>query len=65
LHKVLQKFNINDETKSVSTPFVLLFKLMATMSPTTVEESEYISLVLYINVIGNLMYAMICNKLSV
>jgi len=35
LKKVLQKFNINDDTKSVSTPLAPHFKLNVTMSPTT------------------------------
>ena len=65
LEKVLQKFSINDDTKSVSTLLVPHFQLKATMSSSTVEERKYISLVLYVNVVGNFMYAMICNKLSV
>ena len=30
------------------------------MSPTTVEEREYMSHVSYASVVGNLMYAMVC-----
>ena len=41
LKKVLQKFNINDDTKSVSTPLDPHFKLKTTMSPTIIEEREY------------------------
>ena len=62
LKKVLQKLNINGDTKSKSTPFALYFKLKSTMSPTTVEEYEYMSHVLYSNAIGNLMYAMVCTR---
>jgi len=62
LKKVLQKFNINGDTKSKSTPFALHFKLKSTMSPTTVEEYEYMSHVLYSSAIGNLMYAMVCTR---
>jgi len=40
LQKVLQRFNINGDTKSVSTPLTLHFKLKAIMSPTTVEKRE-------------------------
>jgi len=40
LKKVLKKFNINNDTKSVSTSLAPYFKLKATMSPTTVEERE-------------------------
>ena len=38
LQKVLQKFNINGDTKSVSTPLALHFKLRAIMSPNTVKN---------------------------
>ena len=37
LQKVLQRFNIDGDTKSVSTPLAPHCKLKATMSPTTVE----------------------------
>jgi len=46
LKKVLQKFNINDDMKSVSTPLAPYFKLKTTMSPTTIEEREYMTHVL-------------------
>ena len=32
------------------------------MSPTTVEEREYITRVSYVRVVGNLMYAMVCTR---
>jgi len=47
LKKVLQKFNNNDDTKSISTPLAHHFKLKATLSPTTVEEYEYMKCALY------------------
>jgi len=47
LEKVLQKFSINDDTKSVSTLLAPHFNLKAIMSPTTVEEREYMSHVPY------------------
>ena len=53
LQKVLQKFNINGDTKSVSTPLASHFKLKAIMSPTTVEERECISHVPYANIVGS------------
>ena len=43
LKKVLQKFNINCDTKSVSTPLASHFKLKAIMSPTSIEEREYMT----------------------
>ena len=62
LQKVLQRFNINGDTKSVSTPLAPHFKLKATMSPTTVEEHEYMTRVLYASAIGSLMYVMVCTR---
>ena len=47
LKKVLQKLNINDNTKSVSTPLAPHFKLKATMSPTSIEEREYMTHISY------------------
>jgi len=60
LQKVLQRFNINGDTKSVSTLLALHFKLKATMSPTIVEECDYMTRVPYASAVGSLMYAMVC-----
>ena len=62
LKKALQKFNINDDTKSVSTPLVPHFKLKATISPTTDEERAYMTYVPYASAVCNLMYAMVCTR---
>ena len=62
LKKELQKFNINDDTKSVSTQLSLHFKLKATMSPISVEEREYIIHVPYASAVGSLMYAVMCTN---
>jgi len=62
LKKVLQKFNINDDTKSVSTPLAPHFKLKAIMFPITIEEREYMIHVPYVSTIGNLMYAMVYTR---
>jgi len=59
LKKELQKFNINDDTKSVSTQLSLHFKLKATMFPTSIKEHEYMTHVPYASVIGSLIYAMV------
>jgi len=61
LKKVLQKF-INDDMTSVSTPLAPHFKLKVIMSPTTIEEREYMTHVPYASVIGSLMYAMVCTR---
>jgi len=60
LQKILQRFNINDDTKSLSTPLASHFKLKATISPTTVEEREYMTRVPYASAVDSLMYAMVC-----
>jgi len=45
LKNVLQKFNINGDMKSVSTPLAHHFKLKTTRS---IEEHEYMTHVLYV-----------------
>jgi len=62
LHKALQRFNINNDTKSVSTPLAPHLKLKATMFPTTAKELEYMTHVPYASTVGNLMYAMVCTR---
>jgi len=53
---------MNDDTKSVSTLLAPHFNLKATMSPTTIEEREYMTHVLYASAVGNLIYAMVCTS---
>ena len=53
---------INGDTKSVSTPLALHFKLKAIMSLITVEECEYMTHVPYTSVVGSLMYAIVCTR---
>ena len=60
LQKVLQRFNIDKDTKSVSTPLAPHFKLSAIMSPKTIEEREYMTRVPYASAVGSLMYVMVC-----
>jgi len=60
LQKVLQRFNIDGDTKSVSTPLAHHFKLKTTMSPITVEKRKYMTRVPYASAVGSLMYAMVC-----
>ena len=43
LQKVLQRFNIGKDTRSVSTPKAPHFKLSAKMSPKSVQEREYMT----------------------
>jgi len=56
--KVFQKFNINDDI----TPLALHFKLKATMSPTSFEEHEYKTHVLYASAVGNSMNVVVCTR---
>ena len=58
----MEKFNINDDIKSISTLLASNFKLKATMSLTTVEEREYMSHVLYASTVYSLIYAMVCTR---
>ncbi|KAM1399624.1 hypothetical protein ACFX2F_027020 [Malus domestica] len=62
LNKVLQRFRMNENSKPVSTPLASHFKLNASMSPKTVEESQYMAQIPYANVVGSLMYAMVCTR---
>ena len=62
LQKVLQKFNINSDAKFVSTPLAPYFKLNAIVSPTSIEECEYMTRVPYASAVSNLMYAMMCTR---
>jgi len=62
LQKVLQRFNINGDTKSVSTPLTPHFKLKVTISHTTAEEHEYMTHVPYTSAVGSLMYVMVCTR---
>ena len=59
LQKVLQRFNINGDTKSISTPLATHFKLKVTMSLTTAEERKYMTCVLYASAVGSLMYVIV------
>ena len=64
LQKVLQKFLIGDEGKSVSSPLAPHFKLSARMSPKTIDDREQMYHVPYANAVGSLMYAMVCTRLN-
>ena len=55
LKKVLQKFNINNDMKSVSTPLAPHLKLKVIMSPTSIKECEYMTHVPYARAVASLM----------
>jgi hypothetical protein len=48
--------------KFVSTPIASHFKLSALQCPTSKDDIEYMSRVLYSSVVGSLMYAMVCSR---
>ena len=49
-----------NKVKPVNVPLASHFKLSSCLCPSSVEENDYISHVLYSNVVGCLMYAMVC-----
>ena len=62
LKKVLHRFKINGNTKSVSTPLAPHFKVKVIMSPTIVEECEYMSHVSYTSVVDSLIHTIVCMR---
>ncbi|BBG99481.1 transposable element gene [Prunus dulcis] len=65
LKKVLQRFGMNENSKPFSTPLAPHFKLSASMSLNTDEESHYMAQILYKSVVGTLMYAMVCTRTDI
>ena len=62
LKKVLTQFGMNEKSKPVSTPLAPHFKISASMSPKDEAEREYMTRVPYANIVGSLMYAMVCTR---
>ncbi|CAL9002404.1 unnamed protein product [Prunus brigantina] len=62
LKKVLHRFGMNENSKPVSTPLAPHFKLSASMSSKSGEESHYMAQIPYASVVGSLMYAMVCTR---
>ncbi|GKD99518.1 transposable element [Tanacetum coccineum] len=62
LRRVLKHFRFDKQTKRVSTPLASQFKISAAMSPKDDAERAYMEKVPYANVVGSLMYAMICTR---
>ena len=59
IEKVLHRFHMS-QTKPVSTPLTVDFRLSASSGPVDTEEKRYMSRVPYACAIGSLMYAMVC-----
>ena len=51
-----------NNVKAVSVPLASHFKLSSSLFPNTNEEKEYMSRIPYANVVGCLMYAMVCTR---
>eukprot|EP00253_Pinus_taeda_P028835 PITA_28835 len=61
IDKILLRFRMNN-VKPVSVPFASHFKLSLSLCPNTDEEKDYMSRIPYANVVGCLMYAMVCTR---
>ena len=64
LHKVLKRFWLNNSTKPVGTPLAPHFKLSASMCPSSDDDKRHMKNIPYTNVVGALMYAMVCSRLD-
>eukprot|EP00253_Pinus_taeda_P034861 PITA_34861 len=61
IEKILLRFGMNN-VKPVSFPLASHFNLSSCLCPNTDEEKDYISRIPYANVVGCLMYAMVCTR---
>ena len=59
IEKILLRFGMNN-VKPVSVPLASHFKLSSSLCPNTDEEKDYMSRIPYANVVGCLMYVMVC-----
>ncbi|KAJ9558432.1 hypothetical protein OSB04_013046 [Centaurea solstitialis] len=62
LEKLLMRFNVGAGTKSVSTPLAAHFKLSAKSCPKSEEERKDMADVPFANLVGGLMYIMVCSR---
>ncbi|KAM1902779.1 hypothetical protein ACFX13_040376 [Malus domestica] len=58
--KLLQKLGVTKGTKSVGTPLGAHFKLSSQQCPKTDEEKMKMDDIPHANLVGGLMYAMVC-----
>lgn len=58
---MLDHFGVKN-AKSVSTPLVAHFKLLANFCLHTDEEIKYMPYIPYSSVVGSLMYAIVCTR---
>eukprot|EP00253_Pinus_taeda_P028030 PITA_28030 len=64
IEKILSRFGMNN-VKPVSVPLASHFKLSSSLCPNSDDEKEYMSRISYANVVGCLMYAMVCTRLDI
>ncbi|KAH9754532.1 Integrase catalytic domain-containing protein [Citrus sinensis] len=62
LKKVLERFGMDDKTKSVCTPLAPHFKLSSSSCLRSQEERDYMARVPYASDVGSLMYAVVCTR---
>ncbi|KAM2509975.1 hypothetical protein PS1_034510 [Malus domestica] len=62
LEKLIRKFGVHDSTKPVSTPLAPHFKLSSLQCPKTDKENLQMKNIPYANLVGSLMYAMVCSR---
>jgi hypothetical protein len=59
---VLERFGMDHNTKPTTTLLAPYFKLSAAMSSSTDEERDHMAHVPHANLVGSLMYAMVCTR---
>lgn len=59
--KILKKFHM-ENSKAVKTPLAQHYKLSMAQSPSTQEELDEMKTVPYANLVGSLMYTMVCSR---
>ncbi|KAM1959838.1 hypothetical protein ACFX15_005064 [Malus domestica] len=62
LEKLIRKFGVHDSTKPVSTPLAPHFKLSSLQCSKTDKEKLQMKNIPYANLVGSLMYAMVCSR---
>ncbi|KAM1838444.1 hypothetical protein ACFX14_020106 [Malus domestica] len=62
LEKLIRKFGVHDSTKPVSTPLAPHFKLSSLQCPKNDKEKLQMKNIPYANLVGSLMYAMVCSR---
>ena len=61
VEKILVRFEMH-KAKPVNVPLASHFNLSSGLCPCNVEEKDYMSRVPYANLVGCLMYAMVCTR---